>query len=128
MLDLLNAIDCKVDERNLKLTFDRLDSDHTGFITFDNVMDLIGNCAEHSEAALRGMWEECSINSSEARITYEDFLPLMNGTMKPKAPVVEQGFVDPSSFTPEEDLSDGPVYRNDEGDNEVLNQGFAQTM
>jgi hypothetical protein len=52
----------------------------------------------------------------------------MNGTMKPKVPVVEQGFVDPSSFTPEEDLSDGPVYMNDEGDNEVLNQGFAQTM
>lgn len=119
---------CKVDERNLKLTFDRLDSDHTGFITFDNVMDLIGNCAEHSEAALRGMWEECSINSSEARITYEDFLPLMNGMMKPKAPVVEGGYMAPSSFTPEEDLSDGPVCMDDEGDNEVLNQGFAQTM
>ena len=32
---------CKVDERNLKLAFDRLDADHTGFITFENFRDLI---------------------------------------------------------------------------------------
>ena len=74
---------CKVDERNLKLAFDRLDADHTGFITFDNVMDLIGNCAEHSEEVLRQMWGEASVNSSDAHITYEDFLLLMNGHTKP---------------------------------------------
>ena len=68
---------CEVDERNLKLAFDRLDADHTGYITFDNFMDLIGNCAGHSEAALRQMWEEASPNSADARVTYEDFLLLM---------------------------------------------------
>ena len=31
---------CKVDERNLKLAFDRLDADHTGFITFENFRDF----------------------------------------------------------------------------------------
>lgn len=73
---------CKVDERNLKLAFDRLDSDHTGYITFENFMDLIGNGAMHTEEELRAMWGEASMNSNDAFITYEDFLLLMKGQMK----------------------------------------------
>ena len=74
---------CKVDERNLRLAFDRLDADHTGYITFENFMDLIGNGAVHSEQALREMWGEASMNSDQERITYEDFLLLMKGQTKP---------------------------------------------
>jgi Ca2+-binding EF-hand superfamily protein len=74
---------CKVDERNLKLAFDRLDADHTGYITFENFMDLIGNGAVHSEEALREMWGEASMNNSNACITYDDFLLLMKGQTKP---------------------------------------------
>ena len=74
---------CKVDERNLKLAFDRLDADHTGYITFENFMDLIGNGAMHSEEVLREMWGEASVNNAEAYITYEDFLLLMKGQSKP---------------------------------------------
>jgi calcium-dependent protein kinase len=79
---------CKVDERNLRLAFDRLDADHTGYITFENFMDLIGNGAMHSEEVLREMWGEASINNKDAYITYEDFLLLMKGqSSKPsKAP------------------------------------------
>jgi len=73
---------CKVDERNMKLAFDRLDADHTGYITFDNFVDLIGNCTGYSEEALRQMWGESSTHSSEAHITYEDFLLLMKGQAK----------------------------------------------
>lgn len=73
---------CKVDERNLKLAFDRLDSDHTGYITYENFTDLIGNGGGHSEEALRQMWGEASTNSTEAHITYEDFLLLMKGQTK----------------------------------------------
>lgn len=75
---------CKVDERNLKLAFDRLDADHTGYITFENFMDLIGNGAVHSEDALREMWGEASTNNADAHITYEDFLLLMKGQTKPQ--------------------------------------------
>ena len=74
---------CKVDERNLRLAFDRLDSDHTGYITFENFMDLIGNGAAHSEEALREMWGEASMSSTDACITYEDFLLLMKGQANP---------------------------------------------
>lgn len=77
---------CKVDERNLKLAFDRLDADHTGYITFENFMDLIGNGAMHSEEVLRQMWGEASINNADAYITYEDFLLLMKGQSKPTKP------------------------------------------
>ena len=77
---------CKVDERNLKLAFDRLDADHTGYITFENFMDLIGNGAMHSEEVLRQMWGEASINNADAYITYEDFLLLMKGQSKPSKP------------------------------------------
>jgi len=77
---------CKVDERNLKLAFDRLDADHTGYITFENFMDLIGNGAMHSEEVLREMWGEASINNADAYITYEDFLLLMKGQSKATKP------------------------------------------
>jgi len=73
---------CKVDERNLKLAFDRLDADHTGYITFENFMDLVGNGAAHSEDGLRLMWCEASKNSTDDHIDYEDFLLLMKGQTK----------------------------------------------
>lgn len=143
---------CKVDERNLKLAFDRLDSDHTGYITFENFMDLIGNGAAHSEEALREMWGEASMSSTDACITYEDFLLLMKGQTKPpsqsKVPVQPKkqglqtviehdiegassapgGFMYPPSFEQEEDQSDGPICIDDEGDDGTLNQGFAEVI
>lgn len=149
---------CKVDERNLKLAFDRLDADHTGYITYENFMDLIGNGAVHSEQALREMWGEASVNSSDAHITYEDFLLLMKGQAKPTQPMMRSttpmleklslhpvmeainernptepmpagGFLSPSSFeVGEEEHSDGPVCIDEEGDNGALNQGFAEAV
>lgn len=149
---------CKVDERNLKLAFDRLDADHTGYITFENFMDLIGNGAGHSEEALRAMWGEASSNKGQY-ITYEDFLLLMKGQTKQSAPSpimtskirpttplldtlaldpvmegkVEQspglGFMAKSAIDVSEEHSDGPICIDEEdGDNGVLNQGFAEAM
>uniref|UniRef100_A0A7S4IQK3 Calmodulin n=1 Tax=Odontella aurita TaxID=265563 RepID=A0A7S4IQK3_9STRA len=75
---------CKVDDRNLKLAFDRLDADHKGFITFENVTDLLGHDPSHSEDAMRRMWGDSmiAVSSKDARITYEDFLLLMKGQTK----------------------------------------------
>lgn len=147
---------CKVDERNLRLAFDRLDADHTGYITFENFMDLIGNGAVHSEEALREMWSEASRNNSNACITYEDFILLMKGQTKPGPPKVRKlapildklplqpvmecvgedatfespsmtgGFMSPSSLDGEGEISDGPVCIDDDGYDGTLNQGFAE--
>ena len=71
---------CKVDERNLRLAFDRLDSEHKGFITFQNLMDIMGRDAE-SEEALQAVWGDCvgCGNNEDVRITYAEFLLLMKG-------------------------------------------------
>jgi len=79
---------CKVDERNLRLAFDRLDADHKGFITFDNLMDMMGRDDAESEDEMRAMWtssmKACKCHDS-SQITYEDFLLLMKGqTMQHK--------------------------------------------
>ena len=75
---------CKVDERNLRLAFDRLDSNHKGYITFDNVMDLMGRDGVESEDKMRVMWSDSmkACNSNNAQITYDDFLLLMKGQTK----------------------------------------------
>lgn len=72
---------CKVDERNLRLAFDRLDSDHKGYISFDNVMDLMGRDGLESEDQMKEMWSDSmkACNCKNARITYDDFLLLMKG-------------------------------------------------
>jgi len=75
---------CKVDERNLRLAFDRLDSDHKGYIAFENVMDLMGSDAAESEDAMRRMWGDSMkvCKSQNAHIGYDDFLLLMKGQTK----------------------------------------------
>eukprot|EP00559_Dactyliosolen_fragilissimus_P001889 CAMPEP_0184864870 /NCGR_PEP_ID=MMETSP0580-20130426/16155_1 /TAXON_ID=1118495 /ORGANISM="Dactyliosolen fragilissimus" /LENGTH=1062 /DNA_ID=CAMNT_0027363801 /DNA_START=83 /DNA_END=3271 /DNA_ORIENTATION=+ len=75
---------CKVDERNLKLAFDRLDSDHKGYITFQNISDMMGRDADGDIDAMRAMWGDSMkhCNCKDAQITYEDFLLLMKGQNK----------------------------------------------
>jgi len=88
---------CQVDDRNLRLAFDRLDSDHKGYITFENVMDLMGSDATQSEESMRQMWGDSmdAVNCHHARITYEDFLLLMKGQTKEAE---EEG--EPAGFAP----------------------------
>lgn len=72
---------CSVDDRNLRLAFERLDADHKGYITLDDIMDLMGSDALQSEEALRRMWGDSikAVKCQHARITYDDFLLLMKG-------------------------------------------------
>ena len=72
---------CDVDDRNLRLAFDRLDSHHKGYITFDDVLDLMGASDGESEAAIMAMFQDSLqlCRSKHARITYDDFLLLMKG-------------------------------------------------
>jgi Ca2+-binding EF-hand superfamily protein len=71
---------CKIDDRNLKLAFDRLDTDRKGYITFDNLVDLMGENCENADE-LRRMWMS-SLQRTKGvcdQITCEDFLVLMKG-------------------------------------------------
>jgi len=71
---------CQVDDRNLRLAFDRMDLDHKGYITFKNVLSLLGSDGESEERVRRlyfGGLEDYQIN--ELHITYDDFLAVMKG-------------------------------------------------
>ena len=72
---------CRVDDRNLRIAFDRLDSDHKGYISLENVMAFMGY-AEDKKGAIREMYETEMITSEENKddgIKYEDFVLLMKG-------------------------------------------------
>eukprot|EP00980_Cylindrotheca_fusiformis_P000369 scaffold91_cov127-Cylindrotheca_fusiformis.AAC.29 len=72
---------CQVDDRNLRLAFDRLDSDHKGYISLDDIINLIGNDEFHSQEQIRVMWMDSmkSVRCTKENITYDDFLLLMKG-------------------------------------------------
>jgi calcium-dependent protein kinase len=72
---------CQIDERHLRLAFDRLDSDHKGYLTFENVKDLMGTDVKQSEDAMRNMWVDsmAACNCQHSRIPYENFLLFMKG-------------------------------------------------
>jgi len=71
---------CNFDERNLRLAFDRLDYDRTGYITFQDVKDLFGSSGHESDEMFQ-MWQDgmteyaCPLG----RITYDDFRMILKG-------------------------------------------------
>lgn len=79
---------CRVDDRNLRLAFDRLDGDHKGYITLDDIVNLMGNDDLHNEEDMRVMWTDSlrSVNCTQRHITYDHFLLLMKGQTKEPPP------------------------------------------
>ena len=71
---------CQVDDRNLRLAFDRMDSDHNGFITFKNVLNLLGSDGASEERVRQLYFNGLSDTQVEnVHITYDDFLAVMKG-------------------------------------------------
>ena len=72
---------CNVDDRNLKLAFDRMDKDHKNYITYNDVLNLLGSEGVDSEERIRQMYfdglEEWEVQTIQ--ITYDNFLLLMKG-------------------------------------------------
>ena len=70
---------CEYDDRNLRLAFDRLDFDHLGYITKENLLDIIG--ADTSEEEVTAMFAEVTAGN---KIDYGDFVKIMknNGLSK----------------------------------------------
>lgn len=76
---------CKVDDRNLRIAFDRLDSDHKGYISLENVLNLMGYAEEDQKEEMKRMYmDEMTLGgeSKEEGIAYEDFVLLMKGQTK----------------------------------------------
>jgi len=76
---------CKVDDRNLRIAFDRLDSDHKGYISLENVLNLMGYAEEDQREEMKRMYMEemaCGCESKEEGIAYNDFVLIMKGQNK----------------------------------------------
>ena len=119
---------CEVDDHNLWLAFDRLDSDHKGvssmviillylprvlrlftnychfqFITLTDMLNLVGNNSQFTEENMQDMWGESikAANCNEARVTYDEFLRLMKGQTREKPRDNEGSFaIKPNTFVP----------------------------
>jgi len=76
---------CKVDDRNLKIAFERLDSDHKGYISLENVLNLMGYAEEDQREEMKRMYMDemaCGCESKEEGIEYSDFVLIMKGQRK----------------------------------------------
>jgi len=75
---------CKVDDRNLRMAFDRLDGDHKGYVIIDDITNLIGSHVTASgdsieEILFKGLDD---IQCQSHIISYNDFQLLMKGQKK----------------------------------------------
>ena len=65
----------RVDERSLRLAFDRLDAKHRGYLSFDDLKNLLG--MESTPPALEQEWRDtlcqCIGSCNDDRITFQDF-------------------------------------------------------
>lgn len=78
----------KVDDCNLRLAFERLDSDHKGYVTLDNVLNLVAtNSGGATEKSIKAVFHDtlkllCRCHKASSKKTqdgvmsYEDFLLL----------------------------------------------------
>jgi Ca2+-binding EF-hand superfamily protein len=73
----------RVDDRNLQLAFDRLDTDRKGYISFVDMQTLLGGTICSQGFSLETLWKqslkECQQEHHNDRIDYEDFKHLMKG-------------------------------------------------
>lgn len=72
----------QIDDRNLRLAFDRLDTDGKGYITLDDFMELMGASHDSENAeSVKAIWVD-TVSKADFdldRITYDEFLLLMKG-------------------------------------------------
>jgi hypothetical protein len=116
---------CEVDDRNLRLAFNRLDTDDKGFITLKDFMELMGaSHGDENAEYLKEIWTDTAGSSVDC-ITFDDFLMLMKGQEPVEAPAVrvtrnnraaiesipEEGYAISENAIEREDFSRRIMYR-----------------
>lgn len=93
----------EIDDRNLELAFQRLDTEHRGYLEVENIIELMGGYIDHDEDRIREMWQDVFQGRAMdecRRVSKKEFVLLMKGQRREKAPA-----------TPTED---GPLLLFDE--------------
>jgi Ca2+-binding EF-hand superfamily protein len=78
----------KVDDRNLRLAFDRLDSQRKGFLTLEDLSEVLGGSIELKDLEIIWLSSLKDCKAHPDRITFADFKALMNGRPKMGATAV----------------------------------------
>lgn len=73
---------CRIDRRNLLLTFDKVDAEHKGYITFDNCIKMLGKDANQYEDTMRRMWGGTKCAFYRERITFTDWQRIVPPTAR----------------------------------------------
>jgi Ca2+-binding EF-hand superfamily protein len=116
----------RVDDRNLRLAFDRIDTHRKGYVTLSDLRDMLGNSAEAH--VLERTWLE-SLNECKAhldRITFSDFKRLMKGQPKAKdtgtrGQLLAEKTLEP---VPEDHLRNGEPLQGDMPDRNFVEAEF----
>jgi len=79
---------CKVDDRNLRKSFERLDADHKGYVCLDDIVNLVGSDVLASGESIREILFKGlnDIQCESQKILYSDFQLLIKGQKKKKSP------------------------------------------
>lgn len=66
---------CHVDDRNLRIAFDRMDIEHKGSISYQNMIQLIARDANEKEEDLMETWAESvkEYHCKKSEFTFEEF-------------------------------------------------------
>ena len=109
---------CAVDDRNLRLAFGRLDQKGNGYISFENVLDLLGADTFGNEDQMLQMW-----GGETSMISYDDFVLIMKGQALTKSGRfdIQQA---PSFPLPEilEDDEESTPYNSSSALDQILNE------
>jgi len=79
----------EIDDRNLELAFQRLDTENRGYLEVENLIELMGGYVDHDEDTIREMWQDVfeGRNMDECRrVSKKEFVLLMKGQRREKAP------------------------------------------
>mmetsp|Transcript_20385 Transcript_20385/g.44043 ORF Transcript_20385/g.44043 Transcript_20385/m.44043 type:complete len:677 (+) Transcript_20385:174-2204(+) len=69
----------QLDDRNIRLAFDRLDCKHKGFLTLDDLLDLLGDSVDQDEFKRTWMCSLEDSNTYQGKITIFDIKNLIRG-------------------------------------------------
>lgn len=79
----------RVDERSIRLAFDRLDTQRRGYLSFEDLKDLVG--VDGTQTVLEQEWREslqaCIGTCQDDRITFQDFKRILKRGPRMEAPV-----------------------------------------
>lgn len=78
-----------MDDRNLELAFQRLDTDQKGYIEVENIIELMGGYVDEDEGRIRDMWKDVFKDKSFdkcRRVSKKEFILLMKGQRQERGP------------------------------------------